>query len=114
MTLTYQWIDLIWLPVAFYIVRREQRWWAIGLIASCMLMMRLEIELMEEIGYPHGLIGLMKSSVHNRLLVLYSLVYIAFFTLAHYSKNSTGTVFLAATISIFFMVLVLSVFVMVL
>lgn len=95
-------------------VHKPHRLYALGFILSCMLMMRLEIELMDGIGYGHGILNFMQSHIHNRLLVVYSVIYMLYFVMAYYSPNTKGAVMLAASISVFFFVLFLSVFIMVL
>ena len=114
MTLIYQWIDALWVVAAFLVVHRDHRWWTIGLIVSCMFMMRMEIELMVGIGHERGILTFMKSHIHNRLLFVYSLLYMVFFIMAYYSQNTRGAIFMAATISFFFFALIFSVLVMVL
>ncbi len=114
MTFIIQWIDLLWLPLAFFIVHKHQRFWALGLVAACMLMMRLQIEFMAGIGVERGIMGLMGSHIFHRALVVYSLFYMLFLVLAHYSPHTQGAVVMAAAISMFFMSFFVSTFVMVL
>ncbi len=114
MTLIYQWIDVFWIVVAFFTVHRDHRWWTIGFIASCMFMMRMEVEIMVGIGNEHGILPFLQSHIYNRLLVAYSLIYIIFFVMAYYSRDTRGAIFMAATISFFFFALIISVLVMVL
>ncbi len=114
MTFIIQWIDVIWLPLAFFAVHKHQRFWAIGLVAACMLMMRLQIEFMNGIGFEHGIVGLMSSHILYRALVVYSLFYMLFLMLAHYSPHTQRAVVMAAAISMFFMSFFVSTLVMVL
>ncbi|GJL85823.1 MAG: hypothetical protein DHS20C02_15980 [Micavibrio sp.] len=79
-----------------------------------MFMMRMEIELMTEIDKEHGILTLLHSHIHNRLLIVYSFIYIIFFVLSYYSQNTRGAIFMAATISFFFFALITSVLAMVL
>jgi hypothetical protein len=102
MDLIYQWIDLLWLPLVFYAVHKQHRLLALGFLASCMLMMRLQIEIMEGIGYGNGIVGLMQSSGHTRALMVYSLAYFVFFIMAYYSPGSRPIIFFAACLAIFF------------
>jgi hypothetical protein len=97
-----QWIDVIWLPLAWFVVHKEQRLWAVGCILSCMVMMRMLSELMISIGYPRGLIGLWSMPVHDRGLLVYSFFYFVYLVLAYYSPYSKGALFMAASITIFF------------
>ena len=49
-SLIYQWIDLLWLPLGFFAVAPKFRWLTLGFIAACLLMMRMQIELMVYFG----------------------------------------------------------------
>jgi len=110
----YQWIDVLWLGAVFFAVHKPHRLYALGFILSCMFMMRLQIEMMSGIGYEQGILAFMDSHIHVRLMVIYSIVYILYFVMAYYSPNTKGAVFLAASISVFFFALFLSIFLMVL
>jgi hypothetical protein len=114
MSFIYQWIDALWLPLAFFVVHKPHRWWAVGFVASCMLMLRLQTELMVEIGYDKGILNFVDSPVFSRGLIVYSIIYIIYLILAYYSPGTRGVVFMAASISIFFMSLFISMIVMVL
>ena len=60
-------------------------------------------ELMHTTGYPTGFINLMSSQALDRGLVVYSIFYVLYLILAHYSPNTKGPIFVAGSISIFFM-----------
>ena len=96
------WIDVIWLPIAYFFVHREQRMWTIGSLLGCMAMMRMLTELMQSIGYPAGIIGLWSMPVHNRGLLVYSFFYLVYLLIAHYSPFARSAVFMATSITIFF------------
>ncbi len=110
----YLWADIIWLPVAFIIVQKEHRWWALGLIICSMILIRLQAEMMIYIGYDNGIMGLLSSNVHSRALVVSSIFYILFFIMAHYSKETKGVIFMAACLTIFFAIFVTTAIVMLL
>lgn len=114
MDVLYQWLDLLWLPIVLFIVTKEQRLWAVGFLFSCMLMMRLQVEVMHEIGYTKGFTNLLTSTAFDRGLVVYSIFYVAYLILAHYSPNTKGPMFIAGSISIFFMAFFSSTFIMLL
>ena len=109
-----QWLDLIWLPIGYLFIHRPHRALAAAFFLSCMLMMRLQAELMISIGYSAGLIGLWGMHVFLRGLIVYSIFYALYLLLAHYSRDTRKAVFLAASISVFFMALFVSSIVMVL
>lgn len=112
--LIYHWIDILWLPVAFFTVYKQHRWWAVSFVGACMLMMRLQAELMTYGGYDYGIMGLMTAHVHSRGLVTYSVFYTLFLLMAHYSPRTQGIIFMAACISIFFIAMFTAMLVMVL
>ncbi len=108
MEVILNWLDAIWIFVAIVVVSKAQRVLAVGFIIACMMMMRMQVELMEVIKYPYGLLGLWPWHVFNRGLLIYSIFYAGFFVLAHYSPNTKGALFIAGSISIFFMAFVSS------
>lgn len=107
-------MDVIWLPIALFVVHKHQRFWAIALIASCMLMMRMQIELMVGIGYEKGILNFMDSNIFYRGLAVYSFFYMLFLLLARYSPRSENAIVMAAAISVFFMAFFVSTLIMVL
>ncbi|MGB0720043.1 MAG: hypothetical protein ACPGRX_06195 [Bdellovibrionales bacterium] len=114
MAFVLQWIDLIWLPVALVIVHKPQRFIALGMLAACMVMMRMQIELMESTGYAHGMLPLLKMHAWYRGMAVYSLFYAGYLALAFYSRGGERVIFMAASISIFFAAMISSTLVMLL
>ncbi len=100
----YYWIDLIWVPILFFGVHKVHRWWALGFVIACMILVRLLSEFMTHIGYPYGIMGILEAHVHTRALVVSSFFYSFFLIIAHFSSKTEGIVFLAAALSIFFMI----------
>ena len=113
MAFILQWIDLLWLPVALLTVHKHQRGWATGFFIACFVMMRMQVELVHSTGFANGFTGLINASSHIRGLVTYSVFYIIYIALALYSPNTKGTIFMAASISIFFLAMFTSMIVMV-
>ena len=105
---------MLWLLLALFFVHGKQRLLATSFFIASMVMMRLQVELMGAIGYERGIIGVISMPVFSRGLIVYSAFYLGYILLAHYSKESRPAVFLAASISIFFMALFVSSVVMVL
>ncbi len=114
MSFILQWIDLIWLPVFMVVVHKKQRPLAAGLFLSCALMMRLQIELVQSTGFSTGFLPFMTSSIQTRALSVYNVFYILYVLLAFYSPKVKSIVFMAASITIFFAAMVVSMIVMVL
>ncbi len=99
--LPVQWIDLLWLPVALLAARRGHRLMAAAFVLICAFTLRLQIELMESIGYGHGILGFMDAGLYSRGLVCYGIVTAFFLLLARLSPGTMKTVFLAAGLSLY-------------
>jgi len=112
--LIYYWIDIIWIPILYFGVHKKHRWWALGFVLSSMVLIRLQGEIMTFIGYEYGIINYLQSKVHTRLLAVSSLFYILYLLMAHFSPKTQGVVFMAASLSFFFMIFVVGSIVMVL
>ena len=112
MQLILQWIDLIWLPVALFAVHKNQRAIAGGYILSCALMLRLQGELILSTGFANGFTGMIDMSAFVRGQIVYSIFHVIYIILAIYSEKSEKVIMLAASISIFFAALCLSMIVM--
>lgn len=102
MDMIYQWIDLIWLPLGLFVAEKNKRIWMAAFMICNMVMMRLLVELMTSTGYEHGILPFMTSHVFDRGLVVYSIFYMLFCILAHYSPRSDKHVFMGASITVFF------------
>ena len=112
--LIYYWIDLIWVPIMFFGVHKPHRWWALGFVISSIVLIRLMVEVMTYIGYEFGIMGFWDAHVHTRGVIVSSFFYILFLLLAHFSRRTEGVVFMAACLSIFFMIFVVTATVMLL
>ena len=109
-----QWIDTIWLLLALLVVHKRQWGWVLGFMAACMLMMRLQAELMTSTGHPYGFLPLMESHVFQRGQAAYSIFYGIYLILAYYSPSARPAIMMAASVSMFFTALFVSMIVMVL
>ncbi|MCC7305514.1 MAG: hypothetical protein IT558_04550 [Alphaproteobacteria bacterium] len=97
-----QWIDLAWFALALAVARKDQRAWVAGFFLSSMVMMRMLVELMEGINYPDGILQIVPMSVLGRGLVIYSLAYLGYIGLIHFSPNAHGSILMAASLAFFF------------
>ncbi len=97
-----QWIDFAWLPIVLLAARKGQYLVIIGFIVSNIIMMRLMVELMGSIGYPHGIFSILDYHVFYRGLVFYSIVYAAYMALVFFSPGTQKIFLLGASISMFF------------
>ena len=114
MNIILTWIDVIWLPIAFFVVHKDQRWMTLAFFLSCFFIMRLQIEMLVSLGYPTGFLPLIKWPVQYTGLGVYSLFYAAYILMAYFSPGSNKHIFLAASISIFFAAILTSMVFMVL
>lgn len=98
-----QWIDLAWIPVVLALVHKGQRLLALGFMGANIVMMRLLVELMVTIDYPFGILPLLDYHIFYRGLVIYSVIYFLYVLIAMFSPRSEKVVFMAASISLFFL-----------
>lgn len=110
----YAWIDLLWVPIALLTMERGKKIFTCGFVLSCSLLLRLQVELLQQLGYPRGFLGLVETSIFTRGLVTYAAFIALFLILAYYSPGSDKTVHLAASITILIIAFCVSLFVMVL
>ena len=108
----YQWVDFLWVPLGFFVATKEQRWIVLAFILTCLLTLRMQIELMEETGYSSGFTGLFESAAHTRGMVTYSILIMLYLVLIHYSKKTRKIVLFAASITIYIFSFVLSLIIM--
>ena len=110
-----RWADALWLIVAVLIPRRHMhRVYAVSYVLACLFMLRLQVELMFDLGHPAGFLPLLDSFVLWRGMVAYSVIHGLYFALAWFSSGSRNIVFMASSISLFFAGLTLSSLLMVL
>jgi hypothetical protein len=112
--LLHDWADVIWIPIAAIAVHKGQRIKAVAFVLLCMLTMRIGVELVRGSGFDTGFFNILASDIFNRAQIVYSVFIIIFLILSHYSPNTKGAVYMAASISIYFMAFVSSMVVMVL
>lgn len=108
----YQWIDLFWLPVAWYAVEKGKRFLTISFVLGCILLLRLQIELMHSTGFSNGFIGLIEMGIYERGMITYGFFIGLFLLLAHFSKGSDKNIHLAASITVMIAAFCVSTFVM--
>ena len=110
----YDWIDMLWLPFAFFTMERGRKLLTCGFVLSCILLLRLQVELLQQLDHPEGFFHVFESRAFTRGLVSYG-VFIAFFLLiARLSPGAMKAVHTAASISILIAAFCVSMFFMVL
>lgn len=111
--LAQNWIDLLWLPVAVLVVHPPQRVKAAAFVVLCAVVMRLQVQIIESTGFDTGFTGWIESSSHMRGLMVYSVFIMLYLILSYFSPETRGAIYLAASLSLFFMAFVASTIVMV-
>lgn len=110
----YSWLDLIWIPIAFLVVAKGKRLKSILFILSCVFTLRLQIELMHEIGKPAGILPFLDSPLLARGFLSYGLAISLFLLLSYYSRKEDPFVYIAAAITVYIAAFCVSSFVMIL
>ena len=108
------WVDLVWVPLALLAVHKGQRFKAVMFVLSCVLSLRLQLEFMDEIGYPNGLTPFMTYPLQERGFIAYGAFIALFLILSHYSREKDGYVYMAAAITVFIVAFCVSSFILVL
>jgi hypothetical protein len=110
--LIYQWIDFLWLPLAWFTVVPKFRLHAACFVLACLMTMRLLADIYESIGHPAGFLPFFDTPVYTRGLIFYSVIMTLYLLLAHYSPRTRPIVFFAANLSIYMMSLILCLLIM--
>ncbi len=108
-----EWLDLLWIPVALAIVHKGQRLKSIFFIITCIACLRLQMGIMASTGYNFGFTGWFEMSSFRRGLIVYAIFIALFLLLSHLSPYTKGPIYLAASLSIFFMAFILSSLIMI-
>lgn len=108
------WLDLLWFPIAAFAVHKGQKLKALFFVAICVASLRLQMEIMASTGYNYGFTGWFQMSSFNRGLIVYSIFIAGYLLLSYLSPYTKGPIYLAASLSIFFMAFVASSFMMIL
>ena len=110
----FDWMDLIWVPVAFFVAHKGHRIKTVFFILACVAVLRLQVDVMAQLGYPTGILTFFDMPLLVRGYILYGLFIALFLVLARLSRGTNQFVFLAATISTFLLAFCISSVVMLL
>lgn len=113
-TTLYPWIDLMWVPIVFIATQKKHWALAIGYVLGCVVMLRLQVELMAWIGYPRGILPFWDMHVFRRGLMTYGVMNLVYFAWAYYLRGIMPVIFMGHSIVLFFVALILSTVIMVL
>ncbi len=95
------WLDLFWIPVALIVVHPEQRIKAVIFIACCVFMLRLQVQMMQEIGFEGGFLHWWDWPILYRGMAGYGIGIIFYLITAWFSPKSDPFVMIAASITVF-------------
>ncbi|MEM8833738.1 MAG: hypothetical protein AAGB32_04275, partial [Pseudomonadota bacterium] len=95
------WLDLLWIPATIFMTPR--RYWvkALFLVVCCIITLRLQVELMGEIGFPTGMLPFLTYPALYRGYVVYGVFILFFLSLSAFSKKEHAYIYLAAAISLY-------------
>ena len=97
------WLDSIWLLCAIIAVEGWQRKLkALGFVATCMIMLRLQVGFVKSMGFAQGLLPLMALNPFHRGVIAYSLVIVINFILVHYFPATRGVFYISLSLGLFF------------
>lgn len=108
MDIILQYIDVIWLPIAWFVVPKPHRRTAIGFLLGCMFLMRMQVEMMYSLKYPLGIFNFIDGLVIERALIFYMGMYIFYFGALHLSRDNDKSIVMASSIGMFFLAFALS------
>ncbi len=95
------WADLGWILVAFVLLPKHQSFKAMLFILCCVLTLRLQVELMLEIGHPQGMLPFLDYPQLLRGYAVYGAFIFVFLLLSKFSKDVSTYVYIAAAITMY-------------
>jgi len=103
-----EWLDVVWLLLAPVVVHKGQRVKAFAFVLLCMLMLRLQVEIVQSTGFERGFTGLLDWALMTRGFVVYGFFTGIYLLLSFFSPFTKGVIYLAASLSIFFVAFTVS------
>ncbi|MDD3019775.1 MAG: hypothetical protein PHX61_02190 [Alphaproteobacteria bacterium] len=103
-----EWLDVLWLLLTPLIVHKKQLWKALAFMILCMLVLRLQVEIVQSTGYSTGFTGLLDWPLMYRGFGVYGFFCALYLLLSYFSPYTRGAIYLAASLSIFFMAFTVS------
>lgn len=104
----WNWLDVLWIPLALVIVHKGQKLKAAAFITLCITVLRLQIEIVEGFGFTKGVTGFFEWPLILRGYVVYGVFSALYLLLSWLSPFTRGPVYLAASLTIFFMAFAVS------
>lgn len=104
----WNWLDILWIPFAVAIVHKGQIIKASAYIIVCMMVMRLQIQIIDMMGYNTGVTGWLDWPAIVRGYVVYGFFIGLFLLLSYLSPYTKGAIYLAASLTLFFIAFTIS------
>jgi len=104
----FTWFDLIWIPCVFIFAARRHWVTALIFVLLAIASLRLQVELMNDIGYPTGFLPLLSTPALWRGFFVYGFFIFVFLLLSFFSKRENAYVYIAAAIGMFIIAFCLS------
>lgn len=108
------WLDLFWVPLALAVVHPEQRVKAVLYALCCAGILRLQVEMMGQLGYPQGFLAWWDWPLLYRGMAGYGVSMVFYLLMARLSPRTDMFVMMAASITIFIAAFCVTSFLMVL
>ena len=103
-----QWLDVLWVFLAPLLVHKGQRFKAVAFMIICMVTLRLQVGIVESTGFKNGFTGLIDWSLMTRGFIVYGIFSAFYLLLSYFSPYTRGPIYLAASLTIFFMAFTVS------
>lgn len=95
-------IDLIWLPITWWVATKRQRSIALFFIILCILTLHLQTSLVYSTGQNDGFTPLWQSDVRLRGLVIYGIFCALYLAILHFTKTRPGAVLFSTALGVYF------------
>lgn len=95
------WADLFWIVIALLVATGRYRMFSVLFVLICVFMLRLQIRLMDEIGFSKGFLNFIDMPILYRGMLAYGVFIALFLGLVALSKEHNTYVYMAAGITIF-------------
>ena len=110
----YNWIDLLWIPVALLVLPRNQWLEALFVIFCAVIMLRLQVELVAVLGWDGGFTGYLPYDPYIKGLIAYSIIIAVYMILLLVLKLYKWRAHIILSVSVFFNAFIVSSIVMIL
>ena len=97
----YDYMDLLWLPIAWFAAHKPHRVMALGFVLACAFSLRMEVEVIESTGHPIGFTPYLDMPAFERGLIANGVFIAVFLILSRFSPGTRPIVYFSAALSIY-------------